>query len=393
MNLLLYSHYWTPSVGGVESITMSLAEGLAKWPPVPGGDLIRITVVTQTLAGVMDDSLLPFRVVRRPALRDLIRLIRTTDIVQVAGPALLPLVLAILFRKPVVVEHHGFQAICPNGQLLFQPVQAPCPGHFMARRYHKCLACNRKSVGPEKSLSMLLLTPLRRWLSNRATMNITPTDWLATMLRLNRMKSIYHGISPTPPVIAVKASVVTFAFQGRLVTTKGLRVLLEAAAQLHEEGRKFHLKIVGDGPEMNSTKAQAAPLNGRVEFLGHVADHRLDEVFSDVAAVVMPSLAGEVFGLVAVENMLRGKLLIVSDIGALAEVVGDTGLVFPAGDAAALALCMRRVLDDPSLAVSLGSAARLRAVQMFNRDSMIQQHVSLYREVSVRGGRVETPNV
>ena len=94
----------------------------------------------------------------------------------------------------------------------------------------------------------------------------------------------------------------------------------------------------------------------------------------------MPSLAGEVFGLVAAENMLRGKLLIVSNIGALAEVVGDTGLVFPAGDAAALALCMRRVLDDPSLAASLGSAARLRAMQMFNRDSMIQQHVSLYRE-------------
>jgi glycosyltransferase involved in cell wall biosynthesis len=382
MNLLLYSHYWAPSVGGVETITMSLAEGLSTRQPATGEDAVCVTVVTQTPAGAMDDSLLPFRVVRRPALRDLIRLIRSADLVQVAGPALLPLVLALLFRKPVVVEHHGFQAICPNGQLLFQPAQTPCPGHFMARRYHKCLQCNRKSDGLAKSFRMLFLTPLRRWLTNRATTNITPTDWLATMLRLNRMKTIYHGISPAPPVAPVKASVVTFAFQGRLVTTKGVLILLEAATLLHKEGREFHLKIVGDGPELNSMKTQAAPLNGRVEFLGHVADHGLDEVFSDVAAVVMPSLAGEVFGLVAAENMFRGKLLIVSNIGALAEVVGDTGLVFPTGDAAALALCMRRVLDDPSLAASLGSAARLRAMQMFNRDNMIESHVALYLAVA-----------
>jgi glycogen synthase len=380
MNLLLYTHYWAPSIGGVETITMSLAEGLATRQPATGEDPIRVTLVTQTLAHAMDDSLLPFRVVRRPPSRDLIRLIRSADLVQVAGPALLPLVLAICFRKPVVVEHHGFQAICPNGQLLFQPAQAPCPGHFMARRYHKCIACNQKSVGLAKSFRMLLLAPLRRWLTNRATTNITPTNWLASTLKLNRMKTIYHGISPAPPVIPAKVSVVTFAFQGRLVTTKGVRILLEAVRQLHGESRKFHLKIIGDGPELNSMKALAAPLDGRVEFLGHVADDRLDEVFSDVAAVVMPSLAGEVFGLVAAENMLRGKLLIVSDIGALAEVVGDTGLVFPPGDAAALALCMRRVLDNPSLAASLGSAARLLAMQMFNRDSMIQQHVSLYRE-------------
>jgi glycosyltransferase involved in cell wall biosynthesis len=198
------------------------------------------------------------------------------------------------------------------------------------------------------------------------------------------MKTIYHGLSLASPAVLGNASVVTFAFQGRLVTTKGVRLLLEAAGQLHEEGREFHLKIIGDGPELNSMKAQAARLNYLVEFLGHVADDRLDRLFSDVAAVVMPSLGGEVFGLVAAENMLRGKLLIVSDIGALAEVVGDTGLVFPAGDARALASCMRRVLDDPSLAASLGSAARRRAMQMFNQDSMIQDHVSLYREILTR---------
>jgi hypothetical protein len=130
-------------------------------------------------------------------------------------------------------------------------------------------------------------------------------------------------------------------------------------------------------------KAQAACRGGQFEF-DHVVDACLDELFSGVAAVVMPSLVGEVFGLVAAENMLRGKLLIVSDTGAPAEVVGDTGLVFTAGGASALALC-RHALDDPSL----GSVVRLRTIQMFNRNSMIQGHVSLYRKVLARGDAVE----
>ena len=359
---------------------MQLAMGIAQTASSGSLGSLELTVVTPAPASGMNDSALPFRVVRQPSLAALLRLLYGADIVHLAGPIFVPMILGFLLRKPVVIEHHGFQAICPNGQLLFQPAGELCPGHFMARHYHKCLACNRNSKGVPKSGLMLLLTPVRRWLSNRSIANITPTNWLASTLKLNRMLTIYHGISPSLPAVREKTSVVTFAFQGRLVTTKGVRVLLEAACQLRNEGRKFHLKILGDGPEFNSMKAQAAGLDDHVEFLGRVADDRLDESLSDVVAVVMPSLAGEVFGLVAAENMLRGKLLIVSNIGALAEVVGDTGLVFPAGDAAALALCMRRVLDDPSLAASLGSAARLRAMQMFNRDSMIQQHVSLYRE-------------
>lgn len=95
----------------------------------------------------------------------------------------------------------------------------------------------------------------------------------------------------------------------------------------------------------------------------------------------MPSLGGEVFGLVAAENMARGKSVIVSDIGALKEVVGDAGFVFPVGDAAALAACMRRVLENPSLACSLGAASRARATKLFSATRMVEEHAALYREI------------
>jgi len=381
MKLLLYSVYFPPSTGGVETIVMELARGLAGYAAEePGGERFEVTVVTRTPGDPREDARLPFRVVRLPGFWKLVRLMRGADLIHIAGPALAPLALGFLMRKAVVVEHHGFQVACPNGQLFFEPNQSVCPGHYMAGRYRKCMRCNAKVMGFAGSMRMLLLTPVRRWLANRARVNITPTDWLAGVVKLKRVKTIHHGIPAGPAPIARPISAPSFAYIGRLVTTKGVLVLLQAAKQLRREGFEFKLKIIGDGPEGESLKSQAASLDGHVEFLGHVENQRFDDALGGVAAVVMPSMGGEVFGLVAVENMLRGKPLIVSDIGALREVVGNTGLIFPTGDAAALASCMRQVLENPLLVPRLGAAARERATQVFGVGSMIRSHVSLYRE-------------
>jgi glycosyltransferase involved in cell wall biosynthesis len=386
MKVLIYTEYFPPIPGGVQTIVVELARGLAAWKgQKQDPEVIEVKVVTQTAGRQGEDDSQPFRVIRRPGFRGLLRLLREADVVHLAGPAMMPLALGLLLGKPVVVEHHGFQVACPNGLLFFEPTQSPCPGHFMAGRYNKCLECNRHNEGAIKSLYWLFLGHVRRWLSNRAAVNITPTDWLATVLDLRRMSTVHHGISPPTAANAAKPSPSCFAFQGRLVTAKGLDLFLRAAEQLRRENYDFRLKIVGDGSHLETIRSQVpSELAGRIEILGHVPDDRLDQVLEDVATVVMPSLGGEVFGLVAAENMLRGKLLIVSDIGALREVVADTGLVFPTGDVEGLAACMRQVLKEPSLAASLGSAARTRAMQVFNRHSMIQHHLSLYREALLR---------
>jgi glycosyltransferase involved in cell wall biosynthesis len=82
----------------------------------------------------------------------------------------------------------------------------------------------------------------------------------------------------------------------------------------------------------------------------------------------------------AAENMARGKLIILSDVGSLREVIGDTGLWFAAGDAAGLASCMKRVLDDATVATHLGGKERRRASEQFDRDKMLLQHFQVYRE-------------
>src|SRR5207245_7203367 len=156
--------------------------------------------------------------------------IREADVIRIAGPALLPMILGLLSGRPVVVEHHGFQTICPNGQLVFEPEATPCPGHFMSHRHSKCLRCNA-AQGLFASWKLWLLTFARRLFCARAAANITPTQWLGGLLHLPRVIAIPHGIDAgqaiSHPVLQSHAPVI--AFMGRLVTTKGVPLLFRVA--------------------------------------------------------------------------------------------------------------------------------------------------------------------
>jgi glycosyltransferase involved in cell wall biosynthesis len=382
MKLLIYSNFFLPHPGGTQAIVLELARGFSSWHANhPGADPIQVTVVTQTAEPWTEDAKMPFAVVRAPSFAQLASLIRHADLIHLAGPAVSPLVASVLMRKRFVIEHHSFSVSCPNGQYFYEPGQSLCPGHFMAGHYSECLRCNRTQAGLLTSAVQIPLSGFRRWLCNRANANIIPTTWLGTILKLNRMHAVHHGIPPESQRVVKASSPPVFGFQGRLVTTKGIRVLLDAVNELQKEQRSFSLKILGSGPELDGLKATVARSGANVEFLGHVPDDKLPGVLADVSVVVMPSLAGEVFGLVAAENMLRGKLVMVSDLGSLEEVVSDSGLVFRNGDAVDLAGRMKQVLDDPSIIESLGSRARSRALQEFDLNAMIEKHIQIYRSV------------
>ena len=259
MKLLIYSHFFAPSVGGVETIVLSLAYGLAKLRDLNGAPQFEITLATQTPAGKYEDTAHPFRVIRNPGFLQLWQLVRKSDVVHVAGPALAPLFVSLLAGRPAIVEHHGFQTICPNGQLLIEPASMPCPGHFMAGRHGECLRCNA-SHGWLASCKLWLLTFLRRFLCASTAANITPTQWLGSLLPLPRIVAIPHGLEFTNTVTRHQQvpGIPVIAFLGRLVTTKGARVLLQAARILRAQKRSFDLLIIGDGPERPSLEQLAS---------------------------------------------------------------------------------------------------------------------------------------
>ena len=387
MNLLIYSHFFAPSVGGVETIVKSLAQGLAQLRDSQGAPEFEIALVTKTPVANYDDSTLPFRVVRQPSLFQLWRLIRNSDLVHVAGPALAPLLFALLARKPLIVEHHGYQATCPNGLLFHHPSQSICPGHFAADNYLECFRCNQKVDGRLPSARLLAATFLRRWGSQRANANVAPSNHVAQRLGLPRTRVIAHGVelpsqrneSPTPSsAIAGK----TFAYVGRLVVEKGVSVLLKATRLLLNEGQDLRVLLVGDGPDRPRLEKQIAVsgLEKLVQITGFLPAANLEQQLSCAGTVVIPTVMEETAGLAAIEQMMRGRLVIASRIGGLAEVVGDAGLTFTAGDSRSLANAMMEVLQQPSILEEFGPKARARARSLFLRDNMVEEHARVYRQ-------------
>jgi phosphatidylinositol alpha-mannosyltransferase len=102
--------------------------------------------------------------------------------------------------------------------------------------------------------------------------------------------------------------------------------------------------------------------------------------------VVVPSLGGEVFGLVVAENMQRGLPVIASDLGAFVEVLGEAGKTFRVGDAVELAQCIADLLKSPEVMTGLGAKAALRVETQFGLHAMIAAHAQVYRGA----GRRET---
>jgi glycogen(starch) synthase len=389
MKLLIYSHFFAPSIGGVESAVLSLADGLHKLRTPLGESEFDVTLVTHTPAGDFDDRSLPFGVIRQPSLFQLWRIVRESDVIHIAGPALPPLFLGWLNRKPIVVEHHGYQAICPNGLMVHQPDGSICPGHFQAGHYSKCVRCRECETSLLPSLNELLLMFPRFWLCRKVSMNLAISRHVLVRHGLPNTSVVYYGIEDplakdaTRSSPASAADKITFAYVGRFFPEKGITILLEAARILQAEGFEFDVRLIGDGPQRKKLEEiiEANNLPSRVHLTGYLTGPSLANVLVDVRVVVMPSVCEETAGLAAIEQMMRGRLVIASRIGGLAEVVSDGGLQFPPGNAEALAECMRRVIKDESIIDSIGPKARERALQFFLRARMVEQHAVAYREL------------
>ena len=130
-------------------------------------------------------------------------------------------------------------------------------------------------------------------------------------------------------------------------------------------------------------------LTRHVIFTGFLSGVGFDRATEEASVVVMPSIMEETAGLAAMEQMMRGRLVIASDIGGLAEIVDDAGLKFAVGNVDQLVTCMRRVLERRELENEIGIRARRRALGLFAEDRKIKEYLSLYRELLLRFSRTE----
>ena len=147
---------------------------------------------------------------------------------------------------------------------------------------------------------------------------------------------------------------------------KGLRFLLRSYASLLQRHPGLELLVVGQPRPGGDTERllHELRLQERVQFVSRISTDEMVRHYAQATIAVVPSIY-EGFGLPAGEAMACGVPVVSSDGGALPEVVGDAGLLVPAGDVAAMTKAISRLLDDPALQRELGERGRRRIEERF----------------------------
>jgi len=191
----------------------------------------------------------------------------------------------------------------------------------------------------------------------------------------------YHGVeipaearpapsNPTPIILAV----------GRLVEKKGHEALLRAAAELRDRGVDFTVRIAGEGPEWPRLQRLTHELSlaDRVLFLGPLTAAEVADEFANADIFALPCRRlpdGDRDGVpnVIVEAMARSIPVVSSTLEAISEAIidGESGLLVPPSDPAALAAAIERLLSDEGLRMRLGATGRKRAAERFDREKTL----------------------
>jgi len=164
-------------------------------------------------------------------------------------------------------------------------------------------------------------------------------------------------------------------FVGRLSREKGVLTLVEAFRCL-----SVHLKIIGDGPLMDTLRNRA-PTN--TQFVGEKVSEDVLRAMDNASYLVMPSESYEGFALVLVEAFSRGLPVIASRLGAMTEIVenGVTGIHFIPNDAADLASKIRWAEAHPEEMLRMGINARREYEKKYTPEANYLQLLSIYKEV------------
>jgi glycosyltransferase involved in cell wall biosynthesis len=158
---------------------------------------------------------------------------------------------------------------------------------------------------------------------------------------------------------------ITFGFVGTFAKYEGIPDLCEAACTLRRSGRKFHLLLVGDGPDLEVAKTYRDNENdGTIIITGRVPYREVPRYYSLIDVAVFPRRGTEITELVAAlkpfEAMAMGKPVITSNVTAMAEIIqdGDNGWIYQKSDISSLTRTMECVLDHPEEIALRGHRAR-----------------------------------
>lgn len=254
-----------------------------------------------------------------------------------------------------------------------------CPTHVLFRFDRE--ACNKKTC---LACTLHARRPPQLWRStNHLRDCASHLDRLLLPSRFAMERHRADGIDapmqvlpsfvPVPPEhMTPSADEPYFLFVGRLEKLKGLQDLFPVL----REFPAARLRIAGAGNYEHELRRLAAGLSN-VEFIGQVHPSRVTELYRDALAVLVPSLCYEVFPLAPVEAMAHGVPVIARRIGALTEVVEESGGGILFTTPAECRAAMERLLNTRELRAELGARGRRTAIEQWTEDVHIARYLEL----------------
>jgi glycosyltransferase involved in cell wall biosynthesis len=307
MRILLSSYRFAPDLGGIETVSEILAREF-----VAAGN--EVWIVTRTEANDSEDR--PFEVIRCPEVGELWQLVRWCDVLFQNNVSLWSLWPALVLSRPWIVVHQTWIART-DGSTGWQDI--------LKRR----LLRHGRTVSISRAVAKSVGRPGE----------LVPNPYRDDVFR------IIPGRTRERDLI----------FVGRLVSDKGVDLLLEALARLKYKGIRPRLTVIGSGPEETLLRRLAAELGltSQVEFAGAKTGENLAEALNAHRILVVPSRWAEPFGVVALEAIACGCVVIGSEEGGLPDAMGPCGVTFPNGNVDSLADAIQTVLMNREMQQNL----------------------------------------
>ena len=297
VKILLSSHMFSPTVGGLQTVSALLADEFTRMGH-------QVTLITQTPSTYK--QLFEYPVVRRPSPWQLLRLLGWCDVYFHNNFSLRTAWPLVFVRRPWVVTHATW--ISSSG--------------FMGKLRHQIL---RRAIGI--SISRSIASHVR----GPSVLIGNPYD-----------DGLFREMSNAPRDREL-------VFCGRLVPDKGVDLLLNSMSILRWRGLSPQLTIIGAGSEERRLRILVGELGiaQQVTFAGARTGPELANCLNAHKVMVVPSLWNEPFGVVALEGIACGCVIVGSEGGGLKEAIGPCGVIFPNGDCGALAARLYDLLTSP----------------------------------------------
>jgi glycosyltransferase involved in cell wall biosynthesis len=186
------------------------------------------------------------------------------------------------------------------------------------------------------------------------------------------------GMHPAPSAAMSEAPY--FLYVGRLEKYKGLHTLIP----VFRRNPAARLLVAGTGTYERQVRRLARDVPN-IRLLGHVAPAQLQALYRGAVAVIVPTLAYEIFGMVVIEGFAHGTPAIVRNTGGMPELIEESGGGFVYSTDAELAGMMARLLDDPALRREMGARARQAYLKNWTPDVHLDRYLELIRQIA--GGR------